>query len=439
MSTILAFILSLSPSEDPYSAAAPHAAEITESKGSLRFYLDKAIFHEMDSLYRAEVYYFLSVPRMELEGGQMYEYEVSVDLKASDKRAPVNDKWTGKALGEWVVDKFDLYLKPGNYSLDVDIRSVEVDSSGHASLTLKVPEPSLALAVSDVKLAWKFGSDTLSRFCRYGIEAVPNPLSAYNPDRDTLYYLLEIYNLVGDSGRFGITYAVYDENGKLIKASKPTFKEKPGTKAVEIGGILLSDLSDGEYTLDFEVVDMAVGKRALASKEFLYYTSYGEPEVIFDTTAIGFIDYFAQPDELKEFKGLDDEGKQFYLLKFWAARDPIPETPENEFLMEFLMRVQYADSNFIQGGAQGRYTDRGRIYIKYGPPDERRKVPFSVDYPDREEWYYYGEGGREFIFVDIHGGDRYELVFSNTEEERGYHDWQMYVPPDEIRGDEEGW
>ena len=290
-----------------------------------------------------------------------------------------------------------------------------------------------------MKLAWKFGSDTLSKFSRYGVEVIPNPLAAYNPDRDTLYYLLEIYNLAGGSDTFAITYAIYDENGKLIKASRPMFKPEPGGKAVEIGGVRLSDLSDGEYTLNLEVVDLGAGTRALSAKEFLYYTSFGEPEVVFDTTDIGFIDYVARPEELKEYRGMSDEGKRMFLMKFWAARDPSPSTLANEFLMEFLSRVQYADENFAEGATKGRFSDRGRIYIKFGPPDERRKVPFSVDYKDREEWYYYGQGGHEFIFVDIHGGERYELVYSDVEEEKGYHDWQDYIPADELRGDDEGW
>jgi GWxTD domain-containing protein len=437
-STILAFTLSLLCSEGEYSASVPHAAEVTESSGALKFYLDKGVFLERDSLARVEIYSLFSVPAAELEAGEPYEYEVEVELIAKDERNPVEDSWTEKAVGTNVVDKFDLYLRPGEYELRMEIVGTRVDSSGSAALSIQVPAPTGNLTASDVKLAWEFGTDTLSKFCRYGVEAVPNPLAAYNPDRDTLYYLLEVYNLAQDTATYALAYGIYDQNGKLVKAARPTFKKKTGTRAVEIGGVHIGDLSQGGYTLELEVVDMGSGKRIASRKDFLFYTSHGREKFQFDTSAVGFIDYFASKEELSDYERMSEGAKEMFLLKFWNARDPVPETPENELLFDVIRRVRFADENFSQGLKKGRHTDRGRIYIKYGPPEERTKIPFSVDYKDREEWYYYS-GNLEFIFVDIRGGGNYELVYSSISEEEGYRNWSDYIPVEGIKTTEEGW
>lgn len=66
----------------------------------------------------------------------------------------------------------------------------------------------------------------------------------------------------------------------------------------------------------------------------------------------------------------DDERKEF-IEQFWLHRDPTPGTPENEFKDEHYRRVAQANLRFPTAtGTPGWKTDRGRIYITFGPPDE---------------------------------------------------------------------
>ena len=68
--------------------------------------------------------------------------------------------------------------------------------------------------------------------------------------------------------------------------------------------------------------------------------------------------------------GTDDEREEF-IEQFWLRRDPTPGTPENEFKDEHYRRIAYANLHFPTAtGKAGWKTDRGRIYIVYGPPDE---------------------------------------------------------------------
>ncbi len=75
-------------------------------------------------------------------------------------------------------------------------------------------------------------------------------------------------------------------------------------------------------------------------------------------------------EERKTFKQLQtDEERQQFIENFWLRRDPSPDTEENEFKEEHYRRMAYADERFASG-IPGWKTDRGRIYIVYGPPDE---------------------------------------------------------------------
>jgi GWxTD domain-containing protein len=77
--------------------------------------------------------------------------------------------------------------------------------------------------------------------------------------------------------------------------------------------------------------------------------------------------------EKKAFQQLtNDEQRQGFITNFWLARDPTPGTPANEFRDEYNSRVAYANEHFTtQSGIPGSKTDRGKMYILNGPPDEK--------------------------------------------------------------------
>jgi len=75
-------------------------------------------------------------------------------------------------------------------------------------------------------------------------------------------------------------------------------------------------------------------------------------------------------EERTAFKRLQtDDEKQAFIEQFWLRRDPTPDTEENEFKEEHYRRIAWANDRFASG-IPGWKTDRGRIYIMYGPPDE---------------------------------------------------------------------
>jgi GWxTD domain-containing protein len=80
--------------------------------------------------------------------------------------------------------------------------------------------------------------------------------------------------------------------------------------------------------------------------------------------------YIISSEEIQTFKRLQtDEEREQFIEQFWLRRDPTPDTVENEFKEEHYRRIAYANEHF-PSGIPGWKTDRGRIYIEYGPPDE---------------------------------------------------------------------
>jgi GWxTD domain-containing protein len=92
------------------------------------------------------------------------------------------------------------------------------------------------------------------------------------------------------------------------------------------------------------------------------------------------VGYIITDEERKAFKQLQtDEERQAFVEQFWLRRDPTPDTEENEFKEEHYRRIAYANEHYASG-IPGWKTDRGRIYIVYGPPDEIESHPSGGTY-----------------------------------------------------------
>jgi GWxTD domain-containing protein len=90
--------------------------------------------------------------------------------------------------------------------------------------------------------------------------------------------------------------------------------------------------------------------------------------------------YIITDEERTAFKRLQtDEEREQFIEQFWLRRDPTPDTVENEFKEEHYRRIAYANDHYASG-IPGWKTDRGRIYIMYGPPDENESHPSGGTY-----------------------------------------------------------
>ena len=90
----------------------------------------------------------------------------------------------------------------------------------------------------------------------------------------------------------------------------------------------------------------------------------------------GPIRYIIRKSEQKAFKGLDDDrDRALFIERFWSRRDPDPETLANPYRQLFWERVNQANDQFKDSSKPGWKTDRGKIYILYGAPNEMHEDP----------------------------------------------------------------
>src|SRR5271170_1205676 len=145
-------------------------------------------------------------------------------------------------------------------------------------------------------------------------------------------------------------------------------------------------------------------------------------------------------EEQKAFKQLsNDEERDNFIEAFWQRRDPTPDTEENEYKEEHYRRIAYANEHFA-AGIPGWKSDRGRIYIVFGPADEIESHPSGGTYERPmeegggetstfpfEDWRYrYLEGiGQEVIieFVDTCMCGDFHMTLDRSEK-----DALLYTP-----------
>ncbi|MBX7219599.1 MAG: GWxTD domain-containing protein [Blastocatellia bacterium] len=150
--------------------------------------------------------------------------------------------------------------------------------------------------------------------------------------------------------------------------------------------------------------------------------------------------YIITNEERAAFKKLQtDEEREEFIEQFWLRRDPDPDTNENEYREEYYRRIAYSNEKFASG-IPGWRTDRGRIYITFGPPDSIEAHPAGGPYERPyyegggntstfpfEIWFYrYLEGvgsGIEIEFVDPTGSGEYRIAQSPDEK-----DALLYTP-----------
>jgi GWxTD domain-containing protein len=125
------------------------------------------------------------------------------------------------------------------------------------------------------------------------------------------------------------------------------------------------------------------------------------------------VGYIITKEELWAFLQLtNDADRDLFIQQFWERRSPDPDSQDNSFESEHYRRISYSNDHFSAGSIAGWKTDRGRIYIEFGPPDEI--VQRSVGVAEfREVWRYrYLEGigeDAEYEFTDSNGSGDYRL------------------------------
>lgn len=169
-----------------------------------------------------------------------------------------------------------------------------------------------------------------------------------------------------------------------------------------------------------------------STSEHNYYSGIQSPMTNKEKVE-SFIKYIATTEEKDELAYLDsDKDLEVFLVNFWKKRDPDPMTKINEFKEEHVKRFTYA--NVYLGGWK---TDRARVYIVYGVPDDiisepMNYIPANI-FADYEIWVYdkmtlhpeipnvfssFAYGKVKFVFANRMGFGVKQQIYSTEDNEK---------------------
>ena len=124
--------------------------------------------------------------------------------------------------------------------------------------------------------------------------------------------------------------------------------------------------------------------------------------------AVEAMRYILTREEFEEMKSGDRNEMRRRFRVFWDAKDATPETEYNEMMTEYFRRVDEANRKFqTLYQRMGALTDRGKVYVLFGPPEETQRI-LNVDEPAQEIWYY-PSLNKTFHFIDREGNGNLKL------------------------------
>jgi GWxTD domain-containing protein len=348
-----------------------------------------------------------------------------------------------------LFDFLPLLLAPGEYRVLVSAYDRVSQNEGQALLSITVPAycPD-CLALSDLELAYNITparNDNEGRLIKQGRKVVPNTTGTYIAGKDSaLYVYAELYGLdtSSGSGTYTINCSVKDSVGQVLHNYGDTEHEKPGASAVLSKRLDVRYLPIGNYNLVLSVTDQETQQRTVASRQFTIASD--QVFASSSTAAVGANDEVTEEDarimvniayyhlseaEKIQISNLTPVGKRNFLRQFWRDRDEDPTTPENEFYNTAVRRYIYANEHFSTSAEEdnGWKTDRGRVYITYGPWDERDEMYFAQGNFPFELWNYHNiQSGVLFVFVsdDKTAVNDYRLVHSTADGEVKDFEWE---------------
>ncbi|MEO6940786.1 MAG: GWxTD domain-containing protein [Candidatus Kapaibacterium sp.] len=315
------------------------------------------------------------------------------------------------------------------------------------------------LAVSGLELASRVekSNGQQSPFEKVGYIVSPNPSSVFGDEYTKLYYYCEVYvpkSMIDPTQSVEITTRILDGSGKEMLTMTRS-QALLNSVIPFIGSADIDGLPGDTYKL--EVLLKRQGSiEAQVTRRFYYESSMqisedaptptpgANDQAIYLNSAISRMSenelderfmqakYIAKATDIKAYEALKDlDAKRKYFFSFWRNRDKDIAHPLSAY-DEYYLHVAEANKQYTYQKTPGWKSDRGRVYIMYGPPDQITGDQFSTEAKPYITWNYQKThyvlssgsiGLPTFVFLDKQGGGKYMLVHSNVLGETAEPDW----------------
>lgn len=289
----------------------------------------------------------------------------------------------------------------GDLRAIISVRDLESRARSTVDVNFSIEPLNEIMGMSDLVLLRSKKGSTGPRW--NGYEPVVRRRLDASQGKYAFYY--EVY-LGETSDTVLARHALRQKDGKVVKDWEKAIHGCRICKQIE--ELQCDSLTNGVYMIDISLLSKDGKQIGKCSKQFevLSECFYFDRDV---DGAIALVTYLATWQWISEFRKANPDERKKLWEEFWRERDPNPVTPKNEFYEEHVRRFEHANQAFSTSLTPGWQTDRGRIYILNGEPDEIEHFSGDVSRNPVEVWYYYTRGKR-FIFVDQTGFGDYVLV-----------------------------
>jgi GWxTD domain-containing protein len=293
------------------------------------------------------------------------------------------------------------YLSPGKYTFVIQFKDLQSGRRLKRAYEIELTDISQqTLVMSDVL----FFSRVLGQDGKLIPAEEPNLLHNFTDESPNIYARFQLY--VQDLSKpIVIKYQLITVEN--LVENEFTYRLKPPAHIfTQWIKIKKESLERSQYTVKFEVRQ---GKTVQTRSQYISFFWTDAPGTIRSLDqAIDQLRYVVPGDTLKKYRNASLDEKKVFFTRFWKMLDPDPSTAKNELMDEYYKRVNYANLHFSTAGRLGWKTDRGRIYIKFGPPDEIENYPSQMNSYPMQIWRYYNLR-KEFVFIDRTGLGDYQL------------------------------
>ena len=333
-------------------------------------------------------------------------YSVGVVIERSGERVKTIDATESVLVGsfretsrtdESVLFQEIIDLAPGTYTMTVALRDVGSQRGFQETVEMTVP---------------KYGPGRLS---------TPMPVIQVLPrmDRDTIPYVLLSPRATVVFGRDSLV-PIY------IESYDPTDTSLLLLARNETGRVLWSDavtitpargLSGG--VVEVPITRLGIGVSQLSfvresggdTASTYVFVGFGDdlPIARFEDMTV-FLRYFATPARLQALREAPEEQRPAAWATFMQETDSTPRTPVHEDLREYFTRLVRANNRFREEGVPGWMSDRGRVYVVLGEPDQILEPQVQDFQRNRQQLWEFREQGLQLVFYDQTGTGRWRLT-----------------------------
>jgi GWxTD domain-containing protein len=416
-----------------------------------------------------ETYLSLSAPTLHYKtnenGAVQANVEITQIIKQGDeikdfkKHNLAGPEITDSILADF-MDQQRFALKNGEYELEVQMVDLNSDDKKPyiTKQNIDINFPESGIFISDIELLESIKkAETPSELTKGGYDVVPLTNNYFPPSIEKVAFYVEIYNKSGEKAlaaddKFLVTYYIESQRPeKKLSSYSKLGKKTANPVNVVIDAFDIVKLGSGNYNLVVEARDRE--NNLLAQQKMFFQRN--NPFANVNMSEIGqtnientFAAQIENEDSITEYinclrpiagdveRGMMDRQltmasidiKQKFFYNFWKARNS--DEPAAEWA-SYKIQVDKVDQLFSTKIKEGYETDRGRIYLKYGAPNQVTDRPNEPSAYPYQIWQYYKLGkfnNKKFIFYqpDLVTND-YEVLHSDLPGERKNYRWEYVL------------